>query len=136
MIGRIRGILVAKNPPEIQLDVNGITYEVQVPMSTLYKLPDIGEELVLHTHFVVREDAQLLYGFFEVKDKTMFRSLIKEKNYQKGYMGLAYEIVINSDPCIAYLMEENTLTMQALVIAHACYGHNSFFKGNYLVGEY
>ena len=55
-----------------------------------------------------------------------------EQNYQKGYMGLAYEIVINSDPCIAYLMEENSLTMQALVIAHACYGHNSFFKGNYL----
>jgi hypothetical protein len=47
-------------------------------------------------------------------------------------MGLAYEIVINSDPCIAYLMEENTMCMQALVIAHACYGHNSFFKGNYL----
>jgi stage V sporulation protein R len=55
-----------------------------------------------------------------------------EKNYQRGRMGLAYEIVINSDPCIAYLMEENTMTMQALVIAHACYGHNSFFKGNYL----
>ncbi|MBU0654279.1 MAG: SpoVR family protein [Gammaproteobacteria bacterium] len=55
-----------------------------------------------------------------------------EQNYSRGRMGLAYEIVINSDPCIAYLMEENTLTMQALVIAHACYGHNSFFKGNYL----
>lgn len=55
-----------------------------------------------------------------------------EQNYQRGHMGLAYEIVINSNPCIAYLMEENTLTMQALVIAHACYGHNSFFKNNYL----
>lgn len=55
-----------------------------------------------------------------------------EKNYSRGHMGLAYEIVINSNPCIAYLMEENTLTMQALVIAHACYGHNSFFKNNYL----
>lgn len=55
-----------------------------------------------------------------------------EKNYRRGHMGLAYEIVINSDPCIAYLMEENTMAMQALVIAHACYGHNSFFKGNYL----
>ena len=55
-----------------------------------------------------------------------------EKHYKRGQMGLAYEIVINSDPCIAYLMEENTITMQALVIAHACYGHNSFFKGNYL----
>jgi stage V sporulation protein R len=55
-----------------------------------------------------------------------------EQDYRRGSMGLAYEIVINSNPCIAYLMEENTMTMQALVIAHACYGHNSFFKGNYL----
>jgi spore cortex formation protein SpoVR/YcgB (stage V sporulation) len=55
-----------------------------------------------------------------------------EQTYRRGQMGLAYEIVINSDPCIAYLMEENSLPMQALVIAHACYGHNSFFKGNYL----
>jgi len=55
-----------------------------------------------------------------------------QKSYQRGQMGLAYEIVINSNPCIAYLMEENTICMQALVIAHACYGHNSFFKGNYL----
>lgn len=55
-----------------------------------------------------------------------------EQRYRRGQMGLAYEIVINSNPCIAYLMEENTMTMQALVIAHACYGHNSFFKSNYL----
>ena len=55
-----------------------------------------------------------------------------EKHYRRGHMGLAYEIVINSDPCIAYLMEENTLPMQALVMAHACFGHNAFFKGNYL----
>jgi len=55
-----------------------------------------------------------------------------EKNYKRGHMGLAYEIVINADPCISYLMEENTMAMQALVIAHAAYGHNSFFKGNYL----
>ena len=58
--------------------------------------------------------------------------LSTEHSYKRGQMGLAYEIVINSNPCIAYLMEENTMTMQALVIAHACYGHNSFFKGNYL----
>ena len=58
--------------------------------------------------------------------------LATEKGYRRGHMGLAYEIVINSDPCIAYLMEENTMCMQALVIAHASYGHNSFFKGNYL----
>ena len=58
--------------------------------------------------------------------------LATEKGYRRGQMGLAYEIVINSDPCIVYLMEENTMTMQALVIAHAAYGHNSFFKGNYM----
>ena len=59
-----------------------------------------------------------------------------EQRYQKGHIGLAYELVINSNPCIAYLMEENSLTLQALVIAHACFGHNSFFKGNYLFREW
>ena len=59
-----------------------------------------------------------------------------EQAYRRGMQGLAYEIVINSDPCIAYLMEENTVMMQALVIAHACYGHNSFFKGNYLFRQW
>ena len=58
--------------------------------------------------------------------------IANERSYRRGQMGLAYEIVINSDPCISYLMEENTTAMQALVIAHAAYGHNSFFKGNYL----
>jgi len=62
--------------------------------------------------------------------------LATENRYRRGQMGLAYEIVINSDPCIAYLMEENTLTMQALVIAHAAYGHNSFFKGNHLFRQW
>ncbi|GIU50914.1 SpoVR family protein [Shewanella sairae] len=60
------------------------------------------------------------------------RFIETERGYKRGQMGLAYEIVINSDPCIAYLMEENTITMQALVMAHASFGHNSFFKGNYL----
>ena len=62
--------------------------------------------------------------------------LSTEKRYKRGEMGLAYEIVINSNPCVAYLMEENTLTMQALVIAHAAYGHNSFFKGNHLFRQW
>lgn len=62
--------------------------------------------------------------------------LSTEQRYRKGRIGLAYELVINSNPCIAYLMEENTLTLQALVIAHACFGHNSFFKGNYLFREW
>ena len=77
MIGQIRGILIDKQPPDILVEVGGITYEIQVPMSTLYQLPEIGQELVLYTHFVVREDAQLLYGFYDTKDKVMFRSLIR-----------------------------------------------------------
>ncbi|ALM87123.1 SpoVR family protein [Bordetella sp. N] len=62
--------------------------------------------------------------------------ILNEQAYRKGAQGLAYEIVINSDPCISYLMEENSMAMQALVIAHACYGHNSFFKGNYLFRQW
>lgn len=77
MIGQIHGKIIEKNPPEILVEVSGICYEVQVPMSTLYQLPDIGQQIRLHTHFVVREDAQLLYGFYDSKDKAMFRSLIR-----------------------------------------------------------
>jgi len=77
LIGQITGILVDKTPPEILIRVGGIAYEVQVPLNTLFQLPEPGKEVTLHTHFVVREDAQLLYGFFASKDKTLFRALIK-----------------------------------------------------------
>lgn len=77
MIGQIRGILVEKKPPEILVEVGGLSYELQIPMSTAYLLPEVGSELRLHTHFVVREDAQLLYGFYELKDKSLFRALIR-----------------------------------------------------------
>jgi len=77
LIGQITGTLVDKTPPDILVDVGGICYELQVPMSTLYQLPEVGAGLTLHTHFVVREDAQLLYGFYESKDKQMFRALIR-----------------------------------------------------------
>jgi Holliday junction DNA helicase RuvA len=77
VIGQISGKLIGKNPPEILVEVGGLTYEIQVPMSTLYHLPDLGKSVRLHTHFVVREDAQILYGFYNGKDKDMFRSLIR-----------------------------------------------------------
>jgi Holliday junction DNA helicase RuvA len=77
MIGRITGILLEKQHPEILLDVGGIGYEVQVPLNTLFELPDPGAELTLFTHFVVREDAQLLYGFGRQRDRQLFRDLIK-----------------------------------------------------------
>ncbi|HEV2219129.1 MAG TPA: Holliday junction branch migration protein RuvA [Casimicrobiaceae bacterium] len=77
MIGRLSGILVEKNPPQLLLDVHGVAYEVDVPMSTYYNLPVIGERITLHTHLVVREDAQLLYGFGTEGERRAFRQLIK-----------------------------------------------------------
>lgn len=77
MIGQISGVLVEKQPPEVVVDVNGIGYEIQLPMTSFYPLPDIGETLTLYTHFIVREDAQLLYGFCDKLDRALFRELIK-----------------------------------------------------------
>jgi Holliday junction DNA helicase RuvA len=77
MIGRLSGILLEKNPPQILLDVQGVGYELDVPMSTFYNLPALNEKVVLHTHFVVREDAQLLYGFATQEERVAFRQLLK-----------------------------------------------------------
>ena len=77
MIGRIRGVLVHKQPPDILVEVGGVGYELQVPLSTLFELPETGSEVSLVTHFVVREDAQQLYGFIDLRDRTLFRHLIK-----------------------------------------------------------
>ncbi len=77
MIGRLNGILLEKNPPQILLDVQGVGYEVDVPMSTFYNLPGLNEKVMLHTYMVVREDAQLLYGFGSVDERAAFRQLLK-----------------------------------------------------------
>lgn len=77
MIGRLRGTLAEKQPPHLILDVNGLGYELEVPMTTLYRLPSVGEPLTLHTHLVVREDAQLLYGFYGKRERDFFRELIR-----------------------------------------------------------
>ena len=77
MIGRIRGKLVHKQAPDILVEVGGVGYELQVPMTTLFQLPALGSEVSLVTHFVVREDAQLLYGFIDERDRMLFRQLIK-----------------------------------------------------------
>ncbi|WP_372882390.1 Holliday junction branch migration protein RuvA [Psychromonas sp.] len=77
MIGRLRGVLLEKQPPEVLIEVSGLGYEVQLPMSSFYALPDTGEEAIIYTHFVVREDAQLLYGFADKHERAMFRELIK-----------------------------------------------------------
>ena len=77
MIGRLTGILLEKNPPQVLIDVNGVGYEVDVPMSTFYNLPGNGEKVTLLTHFIVREDGQFLYGFASESERYAFRQLIK-----------------------------------------------------------
>lgn len=77
MIGKLTGTLLEKNPPQILLDCHGVGYEVDVPMSTFYNLPATGEKVALLTHFVVREDAQILYGFATASEREAFRQLIK-----------------------------------------------------------
>lgn len=77
MIGRLSGILLEKNPPQLLLDVQGVAYEVDVPMSTYYNLPANGERIALYTHLVVREDAHLLYGFGTESERRAFRQLLK-----------------------------------------------------------
>lgn len=77
MIGRITGILLEKHPPQVLVEAAGVGYEVDVPMSTFFSLPAVGDRVALLTHFVVREDAQLLYGFLTQKERATFRELIK-----------------------------------------------------------
>ncbi|MFZ2852824.1 MAG: Holliday junction branch migration protein RuvA [Rhodocyclaceae bacterium] len=77
MIGRLTGILLEKNPPQVVIDVHGVGYEVDVPMSTFYNLPASGEKVVLRTHFIVREDGQFLYGFASEAERFAFRQLIR-----------------------------------------------------------
>jgi len=77
MIGRLTGTLAQKSPPQVLIDVNGVGYEVDVPMSSFYNLPALGERVTLLTHFIVREDAQLLFGFLTAEERATFRQLIK-----------------------------------------------------------
>lgn len=77
MIGRLQGTLVEKKPPMLMIDVSGVGYEVESPMSTFYQLPEIGEQVALHTHLLIREDSHTLYGFIREYDRALFRQLIR-----------------------------------------------------------
>lgn len=77
MIGRLRGVIIEKQPPELVVDVQGVGYELSAPMSTFFNLPAVNDEVTLYTHMVVREDAQLLYGFATERERLLFRSLLK-----------------------------------------------------------
>jgi Holliday junction DNA helicase RuvA len=77
MIGRLRGILIEKQPPYLLLDVNGVGYELQAPMTTFYRLPSLGGEVILHTHLSITENLHQLFGFADQRDRSLFRTLIK-----------------------------------------------------------
>jgi len=80
MIGFVRGRLIAKHPPQLLVDVGGVGYELEAPMSTFYGLPGVGSEVALHTHLVVREDAHILFGFASERERRLFRELLKVSN--------------------------------------------------------
>ncbi len=113
MIGRLRGRLLEKKAPELLLDVQGVGYEVNAPMTTFYVLPEVGNEVVLHIHFVVREDAQLLYGFASEAERTLFRHLIKV-NGVGPKLGLTILSGISSDDFVHCVQEEDSATLVRL----------------------
>ncbi len=108
VIGRLRGVLVEKLPPQVVIEVGGIGYEVQMPMSCFYELGDVGQEAVVHTHFVVREDAQLLYGFNTKSERALFREVIKA-NGVGPKLGLAILSAMTASQFV-YCVEHDDLT--------------------------
>lgn len=110
MIGRIRGTLVEKQSPELLIDVNGIGYEVLAPMTTIYQLPELGQQVSLHTHFVVREDAQLLYGFSDKQQRALFRALIKVSGVGPK-LGLAILSGIEAQSFVRSIHDGDTATL-------------------------
>lgn len=113
MIGRITGVLLEKQAPELLVDVNGVGYEIQAPMTTIYQLPEVGQVVVLHTHFVVREDAQLLYGFAELQERRLFRALIKV-NGVGPKLALTILSGIETDEFVRCVRDGDTLSLVRL----------------------
>jgi Holliday junction DNA helicase RuvA len=105
--------LIEKSAPDIQVEVNGIAYELQLPMTSLFKLPPLGEEVTLHTHFVVREDAQQLFAFFERKDKSLFRALIKV-NGVGPKMALGILSSVEADELVALVLNNDVSALVAM----------------------
>ena len=110
MIGQLRGTLLEKQPPRLLVDVAGVGYEVEAPMTVFYDLPESGAELTLYTHFVVREDAQLLYGFTGRYERELFRSLIKV-NGVGPKMALAILSGIEADRLAACIRDQDTTSL-------------------------
>ncbi len=113
MIGRLRGILLDKKPPQLLLEAGGVGYEVEAPMSTFYQLPATGVEVVLHTHLVVRDDAHLLFGFASERERSLFRALIKV-NGVGAKMALAILSGMNADAFARCIQENDAVSLTRL----------------------
>ncbi|KPK40142.1 MAG: ATP-dependent DNA helicase RuvA [Gammaproteobacteria bacterium SG8_47] len=110
MIGHLRGRLASKHPPALVVDVNGVGYELQAPMSTFYQLPELGKDVSLHTHLVVREDAHQLYGFASEAERRLFRALIKVSGVG-AKMALAILSGMSTDGFSACVQEGDTAAL-------------------------
>lgn len=113
MIGYLKGILVEKQPPSLLIDVNGVGYEVEAPMSTFYELPATGNVITLHTHLHVREDAQQLFGFASKSERSLFRDLIKISGVG-AKLALSVLSGISSEDFIATVQAGDTATLTRL----------------------
>lgn len=113
MITRINGILLEKQPPLLVMEVQGLAYELQASMNTFYRLPDIGNSIILHTHFIVREDAHLLFGFFDQHERALFRTLLKV-NGVGPKIALAILSSIDPDGFVRCVEDQNTTALQRL----------------------
>ncbi len=110
MIARLRGLLLEKNMPHLLLEVQGVGYELQAPMSTFFRLPDIDSEVVLHTHLAVSETAQQLYGFIDKRDRELFRTLIKVSGVGPK-MAIAILSGMEADDIARCVMEDNSAAL-------------------------
>jgi Holliday junction DNA helicase RuvA len=110
MIARLRGILLEKSPPHLLIDVQGLAYELQASMFSFYRLPAVGQEVILHTHLVVREDAHLLYGFFEPKERALFRDLIRVSGVGPK-VALAILSATEPDAFVSSIMQHNAQSL-------------------------
>lgn len=113
MIGRLRGILLVKSPPILLLDIHGVGYEVEAPMSTFYQLPSTGEEITLHTHLIVREDARILCGFATESERRLFRALIRV-NGVGAKLALAILSGMNADEFARCIADNDTASLTRL----------------------
>lgn len=110
MIDFLKGILHSKKPPQLTIELNGVGYECQAPMSTFYHLPEVGNEIFLHTHFAVREDAHTLYGFYHEQERLLFRSLIKISNVGPK-LALGILSGIEPDPFVRCIKENDVAAL-------------------------